>query len=109
MQEKLAAQLEKQLRIKRDRLPDVSMLAFFVTITTLQQDLVYKAKEVFEKYHLMDLDNRDRVFQFEVYMHPGAIEQGIDSLMSALKELGDLGIEGILGPYPIPKSNIVTK
>ncbi len=106
MPESLLEQFEKHLKIIEKTSRDIHRMAFFVTIAGSGKGIFSKAKEVFEKHHLNYLDTvnvekHDNVFAFEVCERPVSGEQGVEDLRSALRELGDMGIGGIVGPRPV--------
>ncbi len=98
----LVQQLENHLEILGRNPQNLNRIAFFVTIGGLRNGMSDAVKDVFEKHHLADLnvDKPELVFVFEVYLHPNSEKQGTESLKSALHELDEMGIEGIVGPYP---------
>ncbi len=69
----------------------------------MQTESGKRAPGVFEKRNLKNMDENGKVLRFEVHMHPKPGEQGIEDLKSALQELDDLGIAGVVGPYPVAK------
>ncbi len=107
MPDNLLKQLEQYLEITERSLPDVDRVAFFITFAGARKGMIDKAKEVFEEYHLKDLnvEKRENVFVFEVYKRAMPDKQGVGNLKSALRKLDGLGIEGIVGPYPVSRKS----
>ncbi len=99
MLENLLKQLETHLKIIEESLPDTNRFLVYVVITASQENL-HEAKKVFKKHHLRDLDKRERVFLFEIYMRPVTGKLGVENLRSAFQELDDMGIEGAIAPHP---------
>ncbi len=100
MPENLVEQLEEQLKIAEKNRPDKDRFTFFIAIACSKENLVEKARGVFKKHHLKDLDQREKVLVFQVHKHSVPGEQGVEDLKSTLNELDNMGIEGILGSHP---------